>query len=141
MHETNSFGVFVLVWCFETILIMGRENELSKIEVLDVIEVDGVMYTVDKRIEKRFKSVYALLGGLLAMTPTLAFAESTDTFNRIWGSLMTGLDYAAALIIVFVGISWMLGHRSKAIELLIAVACGFVLARHAIDIRDFLKTI
>lgn len=115
---------------------------MSKIEVLDVIEVDGTMYTIDKEKKKRIKNLYSAMAGTLAVTlPSTAFAASDDTFNRIWGSLMTGLDYAAAIIIVFTGISWMLGHRTKAIELLIAVACGFVLARHAIDIRDFLKTI
>jgi len=117
---------------------------LAKIEVLDVIEIDGKMYTVDKPDSKRFKKLYpAMVGTFAATFPTIAFANdgAADTFNRIWQSLMTGLDYAAACIIVFTGVAWMLGHRTKAIELLISVACGFVLARHALDIRDFLKTI
>lgn len=118
---------------------------MSKIEVLDVIEIEGKMYTVPKRKESpsnRVRKIYASALGVFTLTvPTLAFASNDDTFQRIWKSLMTGLDYAATLIIVFVGVSWMLGHRGKAIELLIAVCCGFVLARHAVDIRDFLKTI
>lgn len=116
---------------------------MAKIEVLDVIEIDGVMYTVDKPTSKRIKNLYpAMVGTVAATFPTIALAnDGADTFNRIWTSLMTGLDYAAACIIVFTGVAWMLGHRTKAIELLISVACGFVLARHALDIRDFLKTI
>lgn len=115
---------------------------MSKIEVLEVIEVDGKMVTLDKTKKKKFSKLYPSLAGTLTLTtPGVALAAGDDTFNRIWGSLMTGLDYAAAMVIVFVGVSWMLGHRSKAIELLIGVACGFVLARHAVDIRDFLKSI
>jgi hypothetical protein len=45
------------------------------------------------------------------------------------------------LVIIFAGAAWSLGHRSKAIEILIGVCCGLILAQHAVDIRNFLKTI
>lgn len=119
-----------------------EEFKLSKIIAMDVIEIDGVTYSVEKPNSKRFKSLYPTMAGSLAVTfPSVAFASDQDTFHRIWNTLMTGLDWAAALVIVFSGVSWMLGHRTKAIELLIGVCCGFILARHAIDIRDMLKTI
>lgn len=115
---------------------------MAKIEVLDVIEIDGVMHTIKKVDSRRFKNLYPSMVGLTTLTiPSIAFANSDDTFNRIWSSLMVGLDYMATLTIIFAAVSWMLGHRTKAIELLISIACGFVLARHAIDIVDFLKTI
>lgn len=115
---------------------------MSKIKAMDVIEIDGVMYSVEKPDSKRFKNFYPAMIGSLAVTfPSVALAADEDTFHRIWDTLMTGLDWAAALVIVFSGVSWMLGHRTKAIELLIGVCCGFILARHAIDIRDMLKTI
>lgn len=115
---------------------------MGKIEVLDVIEIDGKMYTIEKPKGKSFKHFYPILAGTVAATfPTMVLAADDDTFHRIWGTLMSGLDWAAALVIFFSGISWMLGHRTKAIELLIGVCCGFILARHAIDIRDMLKTI
>lgn len=77
------------------------------------------------------------------LTPTVAFAESgaDKTFQNIYGAVMKMFDGATVLIIIFAGASWMLGHRSRAIELLIGAGCGYLLARHAIDIRDFLKTI
>lgn len=113
-----------------------------KIEVLDVVEIDGVMYTVDPSDKKSLKNVYsAMVGALTVSLPSAVFAAEPETFHRVWESLMTGLDWAAALVIVFAGVAWMLGHRSKSIELLIGVSCGFIIARHAIDIRDFLKTI
>lgn len=115
---------------------------MAKLKVLDVIEIDGVMYTVDPSDKKSLKNVYsAMVGALTVSLPGAVFAADPDSFNRIWDSLMIGLDWGAALVIVFAGVAWMLGHRTKAIELLIGVSIGFVVARHAIDIRDFLKTI
>ena len=78
------------------------------------------------------------------LTPTLALAAETSaetTFSNIYSAVMRMFDGATVLVIIFAGASWMLGHRSRAIELLIGASCGYLLARHAIDIRDFLKTI
>jgi hypothetical protein len=54
---------------------------------------------------------------------------------------MNIVDWLVVGVFVFSGVSWMFGHRSKALELLIGGAAGYILARHAIDIRDFLKTL
>lgn len=75
---------------------------------------------------------------LLMTLPSVAFAAGTD---GIYPALMRVFDSAVVLVIVFAGASWALGHRSKAIELLIGVCCGYLLARNAVNIRDFLKTI
>ena len=79
----------------------------------------------------------ALLTPLL-VTPTLV---SANTFNDIHNTVMNIFDAGVVLVIIFAGASWGLGHRSKAIELLIGACCGYLLARHAIDIRDYLKSI
>lgn len=85
----------------------------------------------------------ALLTIPLLLTPTVAFAAetTTTTFDNVFNAVMTIFDYGVVLVIVFAGAAWALGHRSKAIELLIGVACGYILARKAVDIRDFLKSI
>lgn len=115
---------------------------MSKIQVLDVVEINGVMYTVDEKDKKNMRNLYSTMIGSLALTvPGVAFAAGDDTFLRIWTSILNGLDWLAAFVIVFSGVSWMLGHRTKAIELIIGVCCGYVLARHALDIVEFLKTI
>ena len=74
----------------------------------------------------------------LAATPIIA---SADTFSDIHSTVMSLFDGGVVLIIIFAGAAWALGHRSKAIELLIGVCCGYLLARHAIEIRDYLKSI
>lgn len=73
-----------------------------------------------------------------ALTPSIV---SADTFGDIHHTVMKIFDGGVVLVIIFAGASWALGHRSKAIELLIGVCCGYLLARHAIDIRDYLKSI
>ena len=76
---------------------------------------------------------------LFAPTTAFATANSADTFVKIYTTVMTIFDHGVVLLIIFAGASWMLGHRGKAIEYLMCIACGYLLALHAIDIRDFLK--
>lgn len=81
-------------------------------------------------------------GALTMVLPLTTFAAGADdTFSNIKDVVMAAFDAGVVLIIIFAGASWALGHRSKAIELLIGVCCGYTLARHAVDIRDFLKNI
>jgi hypothetical protein len=79
---------------------------------------------------------------VIATMPRLALAAAVDsTFGNLHGALMRGFDAGVVLVIIFAGAAWGLGHRTKAIEILIGVCCGYILARHAVDIRDFLKGI
>jgi hypothetical protein len=94
--------------------------------------------------DKKLTKIVSIGGGLmLLMVPKSALAAakaSTDqTFGDIWKAVMNVVDWIAVGVFVFSGVSWMLGHRPKAIELLIGGSAGYILARHAIDIRDFLK--
>lgn len=111
---------------------------------------DGYTPIVFKKPERKVKELpnikqksslpfkASTLAAPLLLTPTLAFA---DTFGDIHNTVMSVIDSGVVLIIIFAGASWMLGHRGKAIELLIGVCCGYLLARHAVDIRDYLKSI
>jgi uncharacterized protein YqgV (UPF0045/DUF77 family) len=72
---------------------------------------------------------------------TVMAATADATFGNVHEALMKAFDAGVVLIIIFAGASWSLGHRTKAIEILIGVCCGYILARHAIDIRNFLKGI
>jgi hypothetical protein len=89
------------------------------------------------------KKVLASSGSIALMTmPKMVMAASADaTFGNVHGAIMNVFDAGVVLVIIFAGASWGLGHRTKAIEILIGVCCGYILARHAVDIRDFLKGI
>jgi hypothetical protein len=89
-------------------------------------------------------SKYTTAGfGLFAtMAPTIAYAQTEeDTFMEVWTAVMGIVDWLCVGVFVFAGTSWMFGHRTNAIQLMIGGCAGYLLARHAIDIRDFLKTI
>lgn len=83
----------------------------------------------------------SLGGGLFAvLAPRTVLAATADaTFGNVWSAVMNVVDWIVVGVFIFAGVSWMFGHRTKALELLIGGAAGYILARHAIDIRDFLK--
>jgi len=72
---------------------------------------------------------------------TVMAATADATFGNVHEALMKAFDAGVVIVLIFAGACWGLGHRTKAIEIIIGVCCGYVLARHAIDIRDFLKGI
>ncbi|MGX9136168.1 glycosyltransferase [Rummeliibacillus sp. JY-2-4R] len=87
----------------------------------------------------RYGGVFSGIGTYI-LTPVHAFA-SDGTFERIHEVVMNAFDYGVVLVIIFAAANWVLGHRKQAIEHLIGTACGYILASHAIDLRDWLKTI
>ena len=95
--------------------------------------------------EKRKSIVNALAAtapALVFVLPKVAFAAGVNgAFGNIHEAIMNGFDAGVVIVIIFAGAAWGLGHRPKAIEILIGVCIGYILARHAVDIRDFLKGI
>lgn len=77
----------------------------------------------------------------LVLTPTVVLAGGATGFADIHRSIMSLFDMGVVFVIIFAGAAWSLGHRSKAIEILIGVCCGYLLARHGVEIRDWLKSI
>lgn len=101
---------------------------------------DTIPEIVHKSKKNKSKIIFSTIQ--LLLFPTIAYASGgSSTFLKIYQTTMSLFDYGVVLIIVFAGASWALGHRSKAIELLIAASCGYLLAAHAVEIRDFLKSI
>lgn len=78
----------------------------------------------------------------LLILPKSALAAGIDsTFGNVHGAIMNAFDAGVVLVIIFAGAAWGLGNRTQAIEILIGVCCGYILARHAVDVRDFLRGI
>lgn len=94
--------------------------------------------------DKNLRKVAVVGGGLmLLLIPKSAFAAgkatADQTFGNLWTAVMNIVDWIVVGVFVFGGVAWMFGHRPKALELIIGGSAGYILARHAIDIRDFLK--
>ncbi|HFK2719192.1 TPA: hypothetical protein ACG1DY_005044 [Escherichia coli] len=114
----------------------------SVIKFNDFMDQSYKKKSVKKDIETIVKIVSA--SGIITtvILPRAVLAASMDgTFGNVHGAIMNAFDAGVVLVIIFAGASWGLGHRTKAIEILIGVSCGYILARHAVDIRDFLKGI
>ena len=86
------------------------------------------------------KILAATVPALILVLPKAVLAAGVNgAFGNIHGAIMNGFDAGVVFIIIFAGGAWSLGHRGKALEILIGVCIGYMLARHAVDIRDFLK--
>lgn len=97
-------------------------------------------YTGDQRdlalaLAKKGHKVFGP-GKMIAAVPASTGAGS---FTQVMGAILGIADWLCWGVIVFSGASWMLGNRTKAIEHLIGGSSGYVIIRHASDIRDFLR--
>lgn len=97
--------------------------------------------TPDEFKQKLTKSIVPASIGTFVLPLNAFAADVNGTFGNVHGAVMNAFDSGVVIIVIFAGAAWGLGHRSKAMEILIGVCCGYVLARHAIDVRDFLKSI
>lgn len=115
---------------------------MAKIESIKFSDfmTDGWRKPASKQVVSKVISAAAPI--LVIITPESVLAAGVDgAFGNIHNAIMQGFDAGVVLVIIFAGAAWGLGHRTKAIEILIGVCCGYILARHAVDIRDFLKGI
>ncbi|KMP32246.1 glycosyltransferase [Bacillus cereus] len=117
---------------------------MAKTEVIPFRSfMDGSYKNKDKSDITVLKRVItATSGSLIMILPKAALAATVNsTFGNVHGAIMNAFDAGTVLVIIFSGASWALGHRTKSLEILIGCCCGYILARHAVDIRDFLKGI
>jgi hypothetical protein len=119
--------------------LFRREGKMEKTQTID--------FKSFIRNEKQFNlttakivSVGASVAAVMIPRTVLA-AGANATFNHLWPTVLNIVDWICVGVFVFAGVSWMFGHRTKALELIIGGAAGYILARHAIDIKDWLKTI
>ncbi|WP_337102309.1 TrbC/VirB2 family protein [Paenibacillus sp. YIM B09110] len=81
----------------------------------------------------------------LALMPTSVFAATTAPGDATWTEIFTTVlniaDWLCAGVIVFAGVTWMFGNRTKAIEFIMGGSIGYIIVRHALDIRNWLKTL
>ena len=92
--------------------------------------------------DKKLKKLPFLATLPLLFKPSYVFAASADsTFLDVYTAMLGIVDYLAVGVIIYAGVSWMFGHRTKAIENLIGGTIGYLICTHAIDIRDFIKNL
>jgi hypothetical protein len=89
-----------------------------------------------------FKIVSLGASMFAVMVPRTAFAATANSvFGGLWPTVLNIVDWICVGVFVFAGVAWMFGHRTKALELIIGGAAGYILARHAIDIQRWLSNL
>ncbi len=66
-------------------------------------------------------------------------AQANEGWDNLIQKVLWITDYLMDGVIIFSGISWMFGHRTKAIELLFSSGIGYVIIRHHKDIKEFFE--
>lgn len=76
-----------------------------------------------------------------ATSTQVANAVTTVTpdtgWDRLIGKVLFITDYLMRGVIIFSGVSWMFGNRTKAIELMFGAGVGYTIIRHHEDIKNF----
>jgi hypothetical protein len=76
------------------------------------------------------------------LVPTVGFAAGdVDTFLVLYHTGLKIADWLCVGTLMFGGSMWMLGHRAKSLEYILSTCCGYLVVRHALDIRNFLQTL
>ncbi|GIM47062.1 hypothetical protein DNHGIG_26110 [Collibacillus ludicampi] len=98
-------------------------------------------------VPKNKKSVYPLLqtalGIHLAFAPTkvLAAGVKASAWANVFSTVLGIADWLCVGVVVFAGATWMFSNRTKALEMLIGGASGYLIIRHAKDIQEWLSQI
>lgn len=83
------------------------------------------------------------LGAHILLIPqrTLAATGGDATWTEIFSTVLNIADWLCVGVFVFAGTTWMFGNRTKALDLILGGSVGYLIIRHAEDIRDWLKTL
>lgn len=118
---------------------------MKKRETLDFKRfVNEGDYVGKKNREVYSKVATATTTYTIMATPKIVLAAngvSANAFDDLYKVFMNIFDGGVVLALVICGGTWAFGWRTQAIERIIYIAAGYILARHAKDIRDFLQTI
>jgi hypothetical protein len=121
----------------ESKLIYTGGNEMGRTQTMDF---KSFMRNENKCDLTTFKIVSLGASMFAVMIPRTAFAATANTvFGGLWPTVLNIVDWICVGVFVFAGVSWMFGHRTKALELIIGGTAGYILARHAIDIQQWLS--
>lgn len=73
------------------------------------------------------------------VTKVVEVSSTTSGWDRLISKVLWITDYLMSGIIIYSGISWMFGNRTKAIEHLFGAGVGYMIVRHHQDIKEFFQ--
>jgi type IV secretory pathway VirB2 component (pilin) len=110
--------------------------------------IDFKSFVKNEWTKERFENMGIKLipygAGSLLFVPKSAFAQmqsasAENTFIELLKTAFEILDWGMVVVVIVSGLMWMFGHRTKGIELLLGGSIGYVIARHAVPIMEFLR--
>ena len=96
-------------------------------------------YKLKKKIPMKLVALGGAVYGIAIPKYAMATGTTASVFGDIFPVVMDIVDWIVVGVFIFSGLTWMQGNRSRALELLIGGCVGYLIARHAIDLREFLK--
>jgi type IV secretory pathway VirB2 component (pilin) len=84
-----------------------------------------------------------LLTGAASYIPAVMMTQATNdsTWTELLGTVLDIANWLCVGVIIFAGVTWMFGNRTKALELLMGACAGTLIIIHAVDIKDWLNTL
>lgn len=112
---------------------------MSKTDVLNwnsFVSGSNVHNEITKPIWLKVATVVHLA---LIPQPVFAAAAGEETWSGVFTTVLGIADWLCVGIITYSGITWMFGNRTKAMEFIMGGSIGYIIIRHAVDIKNWLK--
>ncbi|MCS1351132.1 hypothetical protein [Mechercharimyces sp. CAU 1602] len=91
---------------------------------------------------KAFAATWALFTPMKVMAATgTESAAASQTWNNVFHTAMGISDWLCVGVFIFAGATWMLSHRTDALNRMIGGATGYVVIRHSMDIQHWLASL
>lgn len=115
-----------------------KEVEKYRISNIKILIITGIGVTAYLFADHMTADVLASNTDILLANAETAIMEKTgSSWDLLIQKILWISDYLVSGVIIFSGISWMFGNRTKAIELLFGSGVGYMIIRHHEDIRNF----
>lgn len=95
-------------------------------------------------VVQKEKSDVKVVMGASSFVPAVMLTSQTVSSSTWWELFETVRnisDWLCVGVIIFSGVTWMFGNRTKALELLMGASAGFLIIIHSMDIKDWLSTL
>lgn len=107
---------------------------VSFVAPLDVVSGYQALESASSGVSGSVPTLVSLASAGLSPVPG---GVSPNGWDLLVNKVLWVVDYLMDGVIIFAGVAWMFGNRTKAIEILIGSGIGYIIVRHHDDIKNF----
>lgn len=132
-------------------VVLGSALQVLKVASFTVAVLSGLSIAVSAVVPSASAlAVSSAIGGttyvagsttLAYLEPAVEVAAGLSGWDALIDKILWIVDKLMTGVIIFSGVSWMFGNRTKAIELLLGSGVGYIIVRHHEDIKNFFALI